>query len=857
MSQSSSSRYNYKVTEPKWQHYWAENQCFKVTQESDKPKYYVLEMFPYPSGRLHMGHVRNYTLGDVVARFKMALGYNVLHPMGWDAFGLPAENAAIEKNIHPAESTNNNITVMKGQLQSMGLSFDWDREISSCSPAYYGAEQKIFLDFYKNGLVYQKESMVNWDPVEQTVLANEQVEDGKGWRSGAPIERKRLKQWFLRITDYSEELLQGLKALDHWPNKVKLMQENWIGKSRGATITFHVHDSSETIEIYTTRPDTIFGCNFIGLSPNHPLAEKLSATNPELKSFIEECNRLGTSEEILEKTEKKGVDTGLTVDHPFDPDRQLPLYVANFIIVDYGTGAIFGCAGHDARDFEFSVKYNIPFKTVISPDGDPTFTVQDQAYEGDGTIINSEFLNGLGVEDAKREAIKRLEESSCGVRKITYRLRDWGVSRQRYWGCPIPMIHCPSCGVVPVPENDLPVLLPDDVNFDKPGNPLDHHPTWKHVSCPQCGKKAQRETDTLDTFFESSWYFARYTSPQASEPFSKEAADYWLPVDQYIGGIEHAILHLLYARFFTRALKTCGYLTVEEPFSGLMTQGMVCHETFQSQDGTWILPDDVTKNPTGDFIQKGTNQPVIRGSSVKMSKSKKNVVDPEMIIEEYGADTARLFMMSDSPPERDLEWSESGTQGTWKFINRLWRLVKEVVPDPSPIGEQSFQDLPSEAIKLRQLVHKTIADVTKDIERFHFNKYVARLRELTNEITATQEKATLPGSVLREALETIVILINPVTPHLAEELWEMMGHSQSLVHQAWPKANPELVVEDSITLAVQVNGKLKDTLTVSAELDAKTLEEQALQLEKVKSVVGKQPIRKVIVVPKRIVNVVV
>lgn len=854
-----SDKYSFRKVESKWQSFWEKNKCFAAENESVRPKYYVLEMFPYPSGRIHMGHVRNYTLGDVVARYKFAQGFNVLHPMGWDAFGLPAENAAIERGVHPSKWTNENIPVMRDQLKSMGLSFDWSREVSSCDAGYYSHEQKIFLDFYKNGLIYQKESYVNWDPVEHTVLANEQVVDGKGWRSGVPVERKKLRQWFLKITDYNDELLRGLETLEDWPNKVKIMQHNWIGKSKGARIFFTIDGLSEPLEVYTTRPDTLFGLSFCAIAPNHPLAEKLATTNPDLQEFIKECNRLGTSEEVIEKAEKKGFDTGLKVVHPFDPSKKAPLYVANFVLMDYGTGAVFGCPAHDQRDFEFAQKYALPIRTVVAPDGQADFQVVDQAYTDNdqGVLVNSDFLNGLSVEDAKAISIQKLEDMKIGKGSITYRLRDWGVSRQRYWGCPIPMIECPSCGTVPVLETQLPVLLPEDVTFDKPGNPLDHHLTWKHVECPTCKGKAVRETDTLDTFFESSWYFARFCSPhETTKAFDKAAADYWLPVDQYIGGIEHAILHLLYSRFFTRALKKCGYLTVEEPFKRLMTQGMVCHETYKTEDGEWVTPDEVIQNKDGSLVRDKTGEKITRGRSEKMSKSKKNVVDPETIMTEYGADTARLSMMSDSPPERDLEWSEAGIQGTWKYLNRLWRLLHQLLPHLGEKNQEISSVLTSEDVELRQLVHKTIHEVTKDIEGFHFNKYVARLRQLSNVIMDLTPASYTP-TVLREAVEALLTLLNPVAPHFCEEGWQLIGHTNSLVRQPWPKVDASLLKESLLTLAIQVNGKLRGTLEVPADLSDAEIKEQALQHDCIKRSIGDTPIRKVIVIPKRVVNIVV
>ncbi|MEP2815745.1 MAG: leucine--tRNA ligase, partial [Alphaproteobacteria bacterium] len=672
------ARYNVKENEQKWQAAWDDKGCFQVREDNDRPKYYVLEMFPYPSGRIHMGHVRNYTLGDVVARYKKARGFNVLHPMGWDAFGLPAENAAIENKVPPAQWTRENIATMRRQLKTMGLSYDWDRELATCEPGYYRHEQKMFLDFLANGLVYRKESWVNWDPVENTVLANEQVIDGRGWRSGALVEKRQLSQWFLKITDYAEELLKGIETLDRWPDRVRLMQENWIGRSEGAHVRFQFDGRDGQLDIYTTRPDTLFGASFCAVAANHPLAQELARGNPDLADFVAECNRLGTSEAAIETAEKMGFDTGVKVLHPFIDGHTLPVYVANFVLMDYGTGAIFGCPAHDQRDLDFARKYGLPVLPVVAPKGtDATaVTVGDEAFTDDGLLINSDFLDGLAVPDAKSKIIDRLEDMGIGTRAVNYRLRDWGVSRQRYWGCPIPIIHCGDCGIVPVPETDLPVELPADVDFSETGNPLARHPSWKHVACPTCGKPAERETDTFDTFFESSWYFARFCNPASDAPLDRAAVDYWLPVDQYIGGIEHAVLHLLYSRFFTRALKKCGYLSVEEPFAGLLTQGMVCHQTFKDAAGKWLLPSQVVFD--GDAAKHAeTGQPVTLGRSEKMSKSKKNVVDPEAIIGAYGADTARLFMLSDSPPDRDLEWTDAGVDGAWRYLNRLWRLVTE------------------------------------------------------------------------------------------------------------------------------------------------------------------------------------
>ncbi|CAA7622702.1 Leucine--tRNA ligase [Magnetospirillum sp. LM-5] len=846
-------RYNVKETETKWQRVWDERKTFAATEAASRPKYFVLEMFPYPSGRIHMGHVRNYTLGDVVARTKRAKGFNVLHPMGWDAFGLPAENAAIERGVHPAKWTRENVAAMREQLKSMGLSYDWSRELATCEPEYYRHEQKMFLDFLKAGLVYRKESWVNWDPVENTVLANEQVIDGRGWRSGALVEKRLLSQWFLKITAFADDLLDSLKGLERWPDRVRLMQENWIGRSEGARLVWDIEGRSDRLEIFTTRPDTLFGAAFLAISPNHPLAAELAANNAGLADFVAECNRMGTSEAVLETAEKKGFDTGLKARHPFVPGWHLPIYVANFVLMEYGSGAIFGCPAHDQRDLDFARKYDLPVKPVVLPPGEDagSYQVGAEAYSGDGTLINSEFLNGMGVDDAKAAAIARIESEGLGAKTVNWRLRDWGVSRQRYWGCPIPIIHCETCGAVPVPAEQLPVRLPEDVGFDKPGNPLDHHPTWKHVACPCCGKPARRETDTFDTFFESSWYFARFASPTRDDvAFDRAAADYWLPVDQYIGGIEHAVLHLLYSRFFTRAMKECGYLGVKEPFDGLLTQGMVCHETYKDQAGAWLYPDEVVKEG-GALKHVQTGQPVALGRSEKMSKSKRNVVDPAHIIETYGADTARLFMLSDSPPERDLEWTDAGIDGAWRYVNRLWRLVIGALDTLPPPGA-AMPALDEGAVKIRRQIHKTIALVSEDLDRFHFNKAVARIRELTN---ALSDGAS--GWTMREGLEAVVLLMAPMMPHLAEELWAELGHATLVSDTKWPVADAGLLVEDSVTVAVQVNGKLRATIELPKDADAKLAEETALAQEAVIAAMSGKAPRKVVVVPNRIVNVVV
>ena len=851
------SQYNFADVEAKWQDNWSETKAFEVKTDPSKPKYYVLEMFPYPSGRIHMGHVRNYTLGDVVARYKRAKGFNVLHPMGWDAFGLPAENAAIENNVPPAKWTRENVASMRAQLSKLGFSLDWSREVATCEADYYKHEQKMFLDFLEAGLAYRKESLVNWDPVENTVLANEQVIDGKGWRSGEPVEKRRLSQWFLKITEYADELLQGIETLERWPDKVRIMQRNWINRSEGARVFFEIKDRSDKLEVFTTRPDTLYGASFCAVSANHPLAEELSKDNPELQEFIQECNRLGTSEEAIEKAEKLGYDTGLKAMHPFVEGQELPIYVANFVLMEYGTGAIFACPGHDQRDLDFARKYDLPVIPVVCPKGEETIEIADEAYVGDGLIINSDFLNGLGVDEAKSAAIAKLKELEQGEGTITYRLRDWGVSRQRYWGCPIPIIRCDSCGDVPVPAADLPVKLPEDVSFDKPGNPLDHHPTWKHVDCPKCGKPATRETDTFDTFFESSWYFARFCDAKNDEKaFSREDVDYWLPVDQYVGGIEHAVLHLLYSRFFTRALQKCGYLSVEEPFDGLFTQGMVCHETYRNMDTKkWLFPHEVEKKGK-EASMVGTGDPVKVGPSIKMSKSKKNVVDPEDFVASYGADTARLFVLSDSPPDRDLEWTEAGVEGAWRYVNRIWRMVTASELPVAPKGAEQPSSLNSEADTLLRATHKTIDGLTGDLEKFHFNRAVARIREFSNAIA--ELKGTDEGAAWarRFALETLTKLLSPMTPHLAEELWVQLGHENGLGSQPWPVADSSLIVDELVTIAIQVNGKMRGKIEVPADSDNSVVEEAALAVDNVQRSLDGKPPRKVIVVPNRIVNIV-
>jgi leucyl-tRNA synthetase len=815
-------------------------------------------MFPYPSGNLHVGHVRNYTMGDLVARYRRAQGFNVLHPMGWDAFGLPAENAAIAEHVHPAVWTNENIATMRTQLQRMGFAYDWTREIAACHPEYYGHEQKMFLDFLAAGLAYRKESWVNWDPVENTVLANEQVIDGRGWRSGAIVEKRLLSQWFLRITAFTEELLDALQGLERWPERVRLMQENWIGRSEGARVLFQIAGQSECVEVFTTRQDTLFGASFLAVSPNHPLALRLAEKDPDLAAFIAECNRMSTSEAVIETAEKRGYRTALTAIHPFDETRQVPVYVANFVLMEYGTGAIFGCPAHDQRDLEFARKYGLPvIPVVLPPDKAPaSFTIGDDAYvEQTGSVFNSAFLDGLSVAEAKRVAGEQLEALGRGERTTVYRLRDWGVSRQRYWGCPIPLIHCPACGIVPVPEKDLPVELPRDVSFDRPGNPLDHHPSWKHVDCPRCGKPALRETDTLDTFFDSSWYFLRFCSARAPVAFERKAVDYWMPVDQYIGGVEHAVLHLLYSRFFTRALTRCGYLNLAEPFAGLFTQGMVCHQTYQSEDGEWLFPEEVDIIDDGRIVDQA-GRPVAAGRHEKMSKSKKNVVGLDSIVDTYGADTARLYLLSDSPPERDLEWTATGIEGIWRYVNRLWRMTSEPPVALPPPGSPPPASLSPSLVAIRRATHKTIAAVTDDLDKFRFNRAVARIRELTNALDELPAADAGASEVYREGLETLAQLLGPMMPHLAEEMWQALGGGRLLADQPWPEADPDLTRDEQVTIAVQVNGKLRGTLDIPRDSNSNAVENAALAMPQVLRWLDGHPPRKVIVVPNRIVNIV-
>ncbi len=836
-------RFDPHVADVRWQARWDEAQSFVADSASPKPKSYVLEMFPYPSGRIHMGHVRNYTMGDVLARFRRMQGFEVLHPMGWDAFGMPAENAAMEKKVHPGTWTRANIAAMRGQLKRIGFALDWSRELATCDKEYYGHEQALFLDLMEAGLVFRKESEVNWDPVDMTVLANEQVIDGKGWRSGAPVTRKKLSQWFLKITDFAEELLDGLGSLDKWPDKVRLMQENWIGKSQGLQFCFRMVGEAPgspncDVEVFTTRPDTIFGASFVAISPGHPIAEGLAASDPKVAAFVEQCRKGGTTAAEIETAEKLGYDAGLEVIHPLDSSRKLPVWIANFVLMDYGTGALFGVPAHDVRDYEFATKYKLPIRRVVAADPSGADEPVVEAETAHGVAVNSDFLDGMTSDAASAEVVRRAETAGWGTGKTQYRLRDWGVSRQRYWGTPIPIIHCDACGPVGVPREQLPVVLPEDVSFELPGNPLDRHDGWRLVPCPTCGGQARRETDTLDTFVDSSWYFIRFASQPKDRPFDRAEAEAWLPVGQYIGGVEHAILHLLYARFWTRALERIGKLGMTEPFAGLFTQGMVTHETYRAGDGSWLSPNEV-KREGDDWVHVESGAPVASGRVEKMSKSKKNTVDPEPILDRYGADAVRWFMLSDSPPERDLEWSIGGIEGAARFVQRAWRLAK------APAGNAGHDDV------LNRKLHRAIHGVGEAIDGLQFNKSVAALYELTNAI----EKAK-PSATRDEAIRTLLLLVAPGAPHLAEEAWAARGETGMIADAAWPTHDPALLVDETVTLAIQVNGKLRDTISVARGLPRDQAEALALASSKVQAQLAGAAPRKVIVVPDRLVNIV-
>jgi leucyl-tRNA synthetase len=870
-------RYNARDAETRWQKIWDDQDVFATRNDDARLKYYVLEMFPYPSGRIHMGHVRNYAMGDVVARYKRAMGFNVLHPMGWDAFGMPAENAAMANKIHPKSWTLDNIAAMKAQLKSMGLSLDWKREIATCDPSYYKHQQRMFIDFWRAGLVERRKSKVNWDPVDQTVLANEQVIEGRGWRSGALVEQRELTQWFFKITDFAQDLLDSIDRLDRWPEKVRLMQRNWIGRSEGLLIRFGLDPATtpggeRELDVFTTRPDTLFGAKFLALAPDHPLAAAAAAKNPALAAFIAECRLTGTAQELIDKAEKRGFDTGMKAVHPFDPEWKLPVYVANFVLMDYGTGAIFGCPAHDQRDLDFANRYGLGNTPVVAPPGvdAKNFVVTYTSYEGDGRLINSRFLDGMTMAEAKEEVARRLETQTRGnrpvaARQINFRLRDWGISRQRYWGCPIPVIHCDACGIVPVPLADLPVRLPDDVAFDRPGNPLDRHPTWKHVACPSCGKPARRETDTMDTFVDSSWYFARFTDPWiTTAPTDRAAVDAWLPVDQYIGGIEHAILHLLYSRFFTRAMKATGHAGLDEPFAGLFTQGMVVHETYRRASGEYVLPAEVTIETKGEQrVAKLTEggEPIEIGAIEKMSKSKRNTVDPDDIMGTYGADVARWFVLSDSPPEGDVIWSDKGVQGAWRFVQRLWRLMA----DAAQVAAAADMPRPAEfspgAFALRKAAHRALARVSEDIERLRFNVCVAHIHELANAFQTSLAELEAPPVAdyrwaAREAAGILVRLFHPMMPHLAEECWAVLGYTTLLAAESWPVLEPDLLKESTVTLPVQINGKKRADVTVARDAKNPEIEAAVLALDAVRRALDGKPPKKVIVVPLRIVNVV-
>ena len=845
-------KYNLSIIEKKWQKKWSDNEVFKAKIDYNKPKYYVLEMFPYPSGAIHMGHVRNYTLGDLVARYKKAAGFNVLHPMGWDAFGLPAENAAIENNTHPAKWTYTNIESMKKQLIEMGLSYDWSRELATCAPYYYKLKQKMFIDFFNAGIAYKKETWVNWDPIENTVLANEQVVDGCGWRSGVPVEKKKMKGWFLKISDFANELLNDTDELKQWPDRVKIMQKNWIGRSEGATIKFQISNLDKSLDIFTTRPDTIFGSTFIAISAQHPLASEIAQKDPKTHDFIKLCEKQSTSEIEIEKGEKFGYKSNYTVDHPFLTGKKLPVYIANFVLMDYGTGAVFGCPAHDQRDYDFAQKYNIEIIPVLK-DSSCLDDSNIIPFLGDGIHINSHFLNGLNTNEAIKVCMKKLIDSEVGKKTITYKLRDWGVSRQRYWGCPIPIIYCSLCGEVPVRSEDLPIVLPDDISFNSSENSLENHPTWKYTKCPTCESKAIRETDTFDTFFESSWYFARFTDLNPSEAFSNEAIDYWLPVEQYIGGIEHAVIHLLYSRFFMRALKSINTINIKEPFTALQTQGMVCHQTFKDSNNKWLFPNETVKK-NDSFFHINTHEKVIVGRTEKMSKSKKNVVDPQYIINNYGADTARFFMLSDSPPNRDMEWSESGIDGSWKFLNKLWRYFETFNFNPTIL--ELPKELPEESTLLMRNLNITIQDVTSSIEGFHFNNAVAFIRSFFNSIIAFKVNGQDDELIVSHCLKNLLILINPMVPHIAEELWEISGSKTMICNENWPLADKYYLQINNVEIPIQVNGKIRALITVPSGTKKGDLEIIALKEKNVKKFLNGEP-KKVIIIIDRIVNFVV
>ena len=836
--------YNPLPVEKKWQESFEKNKIFKTKSDKNK-KFYCLEMFPYPSGNIHMGHVRNYTLGDVIANFKRLNGYNVLHPMGWDAFGLPAENAAIQNNLHPQEWTLKNISTMKSQLKRLGLSIDWDKELSTCDEKYYKHQQIIFSNFFKNNLVYKKESYVNWDPVDNTVLANEQVIDGKGWRSGATVERKKLSQWFLNITKYSDELLNSLENLKGWPEKVKLMQKNWIGKSEGCEIDFITDYKDTKIKIFTTRPDTIFGASFIAIAPDHPFTESFK-DEKNFKDFKNTALKNIRIESELSKNEKLGFKTSFSVFHPFS-NKKIPIYVANFILMDYGTGAIFGCPAHDQRDLEFAIKYDLEILPVVTPDKSKAINIKDQAYTEDGYIVNSEFINDLTIEEAKRKIIQKLEEKKIGKSKITYRLKDWGVSRQRYWGCPIPIMYREDGKIILVPEKDLPVTLPKDIDFNKPGNPLENHPTWKYTKCPETGMKAIRETDTLDTFVDSSWYFLRFCSPQENnKPFNIDEANYWMPVDQYIGGVEHAILHLLYSRFFTLALKNEFKLKVSEPFENLFTQGMVCHPTFKTKEGKWIFPKDVIEENGGFFLKN--KEKVLKGDSQAMSKSKKNIIDPDDIIKIYGSDSVRWFILSDSPPDRDIQWSDSGIQGAFKYIQKIWRTYEKIKIYKKEKDEKENKFFVS--------TNLLIKEVTDCIEKFHINVAVAKLYVFLNNINEQIEMKTLEKEEIINVYKQYLIIISVFIPYIANECWQKITGKDDLVNQEWPKIKDSLLKKDSFEIVVQIDGKKRAIINAIDNENEDSIFSKSLAIKNIKVILDEKIIVKKIFIKNKLLNIV-
>lgn len=885
---------NIKEIETKWQGIWQENSAFNASNDPSKEKYYVLEMFPYPSGKFHVGHLRNYAIGDVIARFMQNKGYNVLHPMGWDAFGLPAENAAINNNTHPGKWTYANIDVMREQLKSIGLSYDWDRELATCSPDYYQHEQKFFLDMLEKGLVYQKESTVNWDPVDNTVLANEQVINGRGWRSGALVEKRKLKQWFVKITDYAEELLDDIDKLDHWPENVKIMQKNWIGKSEGAIFSFKIKESTgmvnssleeqlqtdsettEEISVYSTCPHTIFGASFIAIAYDHPLVSAMNKT-AEIEAFVEKLKHNSTAAADLEKMPKEGIDTGIRVLHPYDDQIEIPVYIANFVLMDYGTGAVFGCPGHDERDHEFALKMNLPIKQVVSDiaedsDKPSEIDIEKAAYIDDGFMINSKHFDGMSTKDAKEAAINDFEKMGIGTRKTNFRLRDWGISRQRYWGCPIPIIHCPDCGTIPANEKDLPITLPEDVTLDGHGNPLTSHPNWGNTTCHKCGSnEAKRETDTFDTFFESSWYFARFCNNKSENILDKDACDYFLPVDQYIGGIEHAILHLLYARFFTKAMADSGYVSVREPFKRLLTQGMVLHKTYKDKNDKWVFPDMVS-HQAGKLVHKETREEITEGPLEKMSKSKLNVIDVDDMLEKFGADSIRMFALSDSPVDKDLEWSNSGIDGCKKFISKLENIVSDITTleteagikisiDDKHSNHQESETTNASYKKLLSSAHATIKNVTEDIEAFRLNKAIARIRELYNNLSDVVSKHTENTEAnfyaMKFAISSIIRLLNPFIPHITEELWQKLGSAEHLYSYSWPEFDPKMLQSDSYIMAIQVNGKMRATAEFNQDTSKEEIENIVCNMPAIEKFIDGKEIRKTIIVPKKIVNIVV